>query len=88
MDYNELFRQLAEYTRLKEEAETAAEAIKQQLRAYMAAQHLETLAGTEHKATLKTVVSVRLDTAALKKARPEIAAEFSKRVEAQRFTFV
>lgn len=48
---------------------------------------LEVLTGDEHKATFKTVSSSRIDTAALKKGHPEIAAAYTKTSETKRFTF-
>ena len=48
---------------------------------------LEVLTGEEHKATFKTVFSSRIDTAALKKGHPDIAAQYTKTTETKRFTF-
>ena len=45
------------------------------------------LAGTERKATFKTVSSSRIDTAALKREQPDIAALYTKTTETKRFTF-
>ncbi len=84
---NEIMRELAQYTRLQEEAAATVEALKDQLKEYMTAPQLDTLTGDEHKATWKTVTSSRIDTAALKKQHPTIAAEFTKTSETKRFTF-
>ena len=48
---------------------------------------LEVLTGDEHKATFKTVSSSRIDTAALKKGHPDIAAQYTKTTETKRFIF-
>lgn len=88
MNINETMRELAQYTRLQEEAAAMVEALKDQLKQYMNENQLETLAGDEHKATYKTVTSSRIDTTALKKNAPAIAERFTKTTTAKRFTFV
>ena len=87
MNINETMRELAQYTRLQEEAAAMVEALKDQLKQYMNENHLETLAGDEHKATYKTVTSSRIDTAALRKECPDIAEKYTKTTEAKRFIF-
>ena len=86
MNINETMRELAQYTRLQEEAAAMVEALKDQLRQYMNENQLETLTGDEHKATFKTVSSSRIDTAALKKGHPDIATQYTKTTETKRFT--
>ena len=87
MNINEIMRELAQYTRLQEEAAAMVEALKDQLKQYMNENQLDTLTGAEHKATFKTVTSSRIDTAALKKGHPDIAAAYTKQTETKRFTF-
>lgn len=87
MDINALMGELAQYIRLQEEAAATVEALKDQLKAHMQAAGVDTLAGAEHKATYKAVTSSRVDTTALKKELPEIAARYTKTTEARRFTF-
>lgn len=87
MDINNIFSELAQYTRIQEEAAAMVEALKDQLKQYMNENQLETLAGGEHKATYKTVTSSRIDTAALKKGHPDIATQYTKTTETKRFTF-
>jgi predicted phage-related endonuclease len=53
----------------------------------MQAAGVDTLAGDEHKATYKAVTSSRVDTTALKRDLPEIAAQYTKTTTARRFTF-
>lgn len=88
MNINEIMRELAQYQRIQEEAAATVEALKDQIKAYMTANQLDTLTGDEHKATCKTVTSSRIDTAALKKEHPTLAAEFTKTSETKRFVFV
>lgn len=88
MDINAIFSELAQYTRIQEEAAAVVESLRDQIKEYMNAQGVDTLNGAEHKCTWKTVSSSRIDTAALKKAYPEAAAECTKTCESMRFTFV
>ena len=87
MDINETMRELAQYTRLQEEAAAMVEALKDQIKEHMTAAGLEVLTGDEHKATYKTVTSSRINTAALKKEHPDIATQYTKTTEIKRFTF-
>lgn len=88
MNINETMRELAQYTRLQEEAATMVEVLEDQLKRYMVENQLETLAGDEHKASYKTVTASRIDTAALKRDLPGIATAYTKQTEAKRFVFV
>lgn len=87
MNIDSIMKELAEYIRMQEEAAAMVESLKDQLKAHMTAAGVESLAGSEHKATYKTVTSSRVDTTALKKDLPEIAARYTKTTTAQRFTF-
>lgn len=87
MNINETMKEFAQWQRMQEEAAAMVEALKDQLKQYMNENHLETLAGDEHKATYKTVTSSRIDTAALKKGHPDIAAQYTKTTETKRFIF-
>ena len=87
VDINDIMKELAEYIRMQEEAAAMVESLKDQLRERMTAAGVESLAGSEHKATYKAVTSSRMDTAALKKELPEVAARYTKTTTARRFTF-
>ena len=87
MNINETMRELAQYTRLQEEAAAMVEALKDQIKEHMTTAGLEVLTGDEHKATYKTVTSSRIDTAALRKECPDIAEKYTKTTEAKRFIF-
>lgn len=84
---NDIFAELAQYQRLQEEAAAMVEALKDEIKQHMTAAGLDTLTGSEHKATYKTVASSRIDTTALKKDMPEIATKYTKTTETKRFTF-
>ena len=87
MNINETMRELAQYTRIQEETTAIIDGLKDQIKAYMQENGLETLASDEHKATYKTVSSSRIDTTAFKKAFPSMAEQFTKTTTSQRFTF-
>lgn len=76
-------RELRQLQVLIEEVQAEAEAIKDALKAHMGASE-ELLAG-EYKVTWKAVTSSRLDTAALRKAIPDVAAAFTRTVSTRRF---
>ena len=82
-----LFSELAQYTRIMEEAAATVDGLKDEIKLYMEDHHTEILTGSEHKATYKAVTSSRIDTTALKKDRPEIAAHYTKTTETKRFLF-
>ena len=87
MNITQIMSELAQYIRMQEEAAAMVEALKDQIKAYMQAAGVDTLAGAEHKAAYKAVTSSRVDTAALKKDMPDIAARYTKTTETRRFTF-
>ena len=87
MSINETMKELAQYLRMQDEIAETVEGLKDQIKAYMQQNRLETLASDEHKATYKTVTSSRIDTAAFKKAFPSMAEQFTKTTTSQRFTF-
>jgi predicted phage-related endonuclease len=72
---------------MNDEITAHIDSLKDSLKAYMMENGLETLSGTEHKATYKPVTSTRIDTTALKREVPEIAAQYTRTTESRRFTF-
>lgn len=87
MNVNEIMSSLAEYMRLADETAAIIDGLKDQLKAAMQAAGTDTIIGTEHKASYKTVVSSRIDTASLKKALPDVAKEYTRTTETKRFNF-
>lgn len=89
MSMNEIIskaRELRELQALIEEAQAEAEAIKDALKTQMG-DATELRAG-EYRITWKPVESTRIDTAAFKKAMPDVAAAFTKTTTARRFCIV
>lgn len=87
MDINATMAELAQYIRMQEEAAAMVEALKDQIKAQMTAAGVDTLVGSEHKATYKAVTSSRVDTTAIKKDLPDVVARYTKTTETRRFTF-
>ena len=87
MNIDSIMAELAQYIRMQEEAAAMVESLKDQLKERMTAAGVDSLAGSEHKATYKAVTSSRVDTTALKKELPEIAARYTKTTTTRRFTF-
>ena len=87
MNIDVIMAELAQYIRMQEEAAAMVESLKDQLKERMSAAGVDSLAGTEHKATYKAVTSSRVDTTALKKELPEVAARYTKTTTTRRFTF-
>ena len=83
----EIMKNLAEYTRLQEETAVIIDGLKDELKTIMQERNTDTLTGTEHKASYKAVVSSRIDTTAIKKELPEVAAKYTRTTETRRFTF-
>ena len=75
---------LQELVRMAEEVNAEIESKKDQIKAYMGDSEL--LVAGPYKVTYKAVTSSRLDTTALKKALPDIAAQYTKTTTTRRFT--
>ena len=76
-------RELRQLQALIEEAPAEAEALQDEIKAAMGDR--ESVQAGEYKITWKAVTSARIDTTALKKALPDVAARFTKETTARRF---
>lgn len=86
MSINELeakARELRQLQALIDEAQAEAEALKDQIKAAMG--DAETVQAGEYKITWKPIKSSRIDTAALKKALPDVAQAFTRETTTRRF---
>jgi predicted phage-related endonuclease len=83
-----LMREIAEYTRMAEEVAATLDSLKDILKKHMEENGLDSIAGSEHKASYKAVTSSRINTTALKRDMPEIAAKYTKTTNTRRFLFV
>ena len=86
MSTNEMERKARELRQLQaliDEAQQEAEALKDAIKAAMG--DAETITAGEYKITWKSVTSARIDTGALRKALPDVAAAFTKETTVRRF---
>lgn len=83
-----IMQELAQYTRMAEEVAATLDSLKDILKKHMEENGLDSIAGSEHKASYKAVTSSRIDTTALKRDMPEIAAKYTKTTNTRRFLFV
>ena len=86
MSTNEMERKARELRQLQaliEEAQQEAEALKDAIKAAMG--DAETITAGKYKITWKSVTSARIDTGALRKALPDVAAAFTKETTVRRF---
>lgn len=86
-DINTMFSELAQYTRIMEEATATVDGLKDEIKKYMEEHDTDIVIGNEHKATYKAVTSSRIDTTALKKDLPDIASRYTKTAQTKRFLF-
>lgn len=81
-------KDLRELSRMKEELEAEMEAITDAIKSEMTARSVDELAGTDWKASWREIKTSRLDTAAIRKALPDLAAKFTITTSARRFCIV
>ena len=87
MSINEMERKARELRQLQaliEEAQQEAEAIKDAIKAAMG--DAEEIHAGEYRITWKPITTSRIDTTALKKALPDLAAQFTKTSTVRRFS--
>ena len=76
-------KELMELRRMKEEIEAEIAAAEDEIKAVTGSE--ETLLAGAFKVDWKTVITSRIDTAALKRVMPEIAERFMKHTTTRRF---
>ena len=86
-DYNKIFKDIAQYRIMKAQAEAELERLENEIKEYMTAEGITELIGDEHKAKYQQVVTSRVNTTALKKEMPEIAAKYLTTNTTMRFNF-
>ena len=79
-------RELKELKTMADELAAEITAIEDSIKADMTAQGGEEITFDVYKVRYKTVKSSRIDTTALKKAMPGLAAQFTKETESRRFS--
>jgi predicted phage-related endonuclease len=81
-----LARDLKELRLMAEQLDAEIKTIEDAIKAHMTEHAVDTLITTDVKITWRTVTSSRIDTAALKKQLPDVAAVFTKETTTRRFT--
>lgn len=76
--------ELMELKRMREELDAEIASLEDSIKAHMG--DTEQVTAGAFKITWKTVTSSRVDTTALKKAMPELAAHYTKTTTSRRFT--
>lgn len=84
-DKDSKIKELRELRRMADELTAEMESITDSIKRHMDAEGVDTLNGTDWKVTYKAVTSSRLDTTALKKALPDLTAQFTKTTTDRRF---
>lgn len=85
IELNSKVKELRELKRMADELQQEIDGLTDQIKAVMTEQDTDTLNGDDYKITWKAVTSSRLDTAALKKALPQVAEQFTKTSTSRRF---
>lgn len=88
MSTNEMdskIKELRELRRMADELSAEIETIQDSIKAEMDARSAEEISGTDWRITYKPVTSCRLDTAALKRELPDVAARYTKQSITRRF---
>lgn len=88
MSQNELtakIHDLRELRRMADEIAAEIDGITDSIKQHMDAAQVDTISGNDWKVTYKAITRSRLDTSALKKALPDIAAQYTKTSTSRRF---
>ena len=78
--------ELRELRRMADELTAAIDTIQDAIKAEMTAAGVDILTGSDWKAVWKPITTSRIDTTALKKALPDLAAQFTKTSTVRRFS--
>ena len=78
--------ELRELRRMADELAAAIDTIQDAIKAEMTAAGVDVLIGSDWKAVWKPITTSRIDTSALKKALPDLAAQFTKTSTVRRFS--
>ncbi len=78
--------ELRELRRMADELAAAIDTIQDAIKAEMTAAGVDVLTGSDWKAVWKPITTSRIDTSDLKKALPDLAAQFTKTSTVRRFS--
>lgn len=82
----EAIKNYKELQRLAEDLEQEMEVVKDAIKAELTRQGVDELTAGEYKVRYTAVKSTRFDTAAFRKAMPDLAEQFTRNVESRRFS--
>ncbi len=85
IELNSKIKELREFRRMADELQSEIDALQDAIKAEMIALDVDTLNGTDWKVTWKAVTSNRLDSTAIKKELPDVAARYMKQTTTRRF---
>ena len=85
-ELNTIAREPKELRLMAEQLDAEIKTLEDALKAHMTEQGVDTLITTDVKITWRTVTSTRIDTTALKKQLPDVAAVFTRETTTRRFT--
>lgn len=86
IELNGKIKELRSLRRMADELAGEIEALQDAIKTEMTARSVDELTGDDWKVTWKAVTSNRLDSVALKKELPDIAARYTKASVSRRFT--
>ena len=86
IELNGKIKELRSLRRMADELAGEIEALQDAIKAEMTTRNVDELTGDDWKVTWREVVSNRLDSTALKKELPDIAARYTKASVSRRFT--
>lgn len=86
MELDSKVKELRELRRMADELQSEIDSLQDAIKAEMTAREVDTITGNDYKITWKSITSTRLDTAALKKALPDVVERFTKTTTSRRFT--
>lgn len=78
--------ELRELRRMADELAAAIDIVQDAIKAEMTAAGVDVLTGSDWKAVWKPITTSRIDATALKKALPDLAAQFTKTSTVRRFS--
>ena len=85
-ELNHIAEELKQYRMMLEELKSTIDTLEQRIKSHMDESGIDTLILTSCKIIYKDITTTRLDSTALRKELPEIAARYSKTSTAKRFT--
>ena len=86
-ELNSTVQEARELRRMAAELQAELEALTDSIKHYMDAQNVDTISGADWQITYKPVTASRIDTAAFKKARPKLAAQYTRESTSKRLVW-